>query len=434
MGELCQDRSCLAPAHQPRREWGQEMGVRVVHERCAGIDVHKAMVTVFVHVPGQNRRGTFRTYTASLLALVDWLQAMRVDDVALEATGAYWKPVYNVLECAGLRPVIGNATQMRGVPGRKTDEGDAEWICGLHQHGLIRPSYIPSRAQRELREVVRYRQSLVAERADEANRIQKVLEGANIKLGPGVVVSDILGVTGRAILKALASGIEDPEVLADLAKGSLKKKRQELTVALRGTMGPHQRRLLATQLEHVTYLDRQVEALSTQIDTYLSAEQHTVRDRLSTIPGVSALTAEVLLSEAGDMQAFPDARHLASWAGLSPGDNESGGKRRPARTRRGNRTLRRSMVLCGQSAGRSRKTYLGAAFHRIAARRGNKRAAMAVGRRILGIAYHVVKDGSTYEELGPNYLDARQRERVTRRAVARLEGLGYKVHLEAGPN
>lgn len=406
------------------------MGLSVVRERCAGIDVHKARLMVFVQLPRGHEQRVYRADTGSLLDLADWLQALQVDDVAMESTGAYWKPVYNVLEGAGLRPVIGNATQMRGIPGRKTDVGDAAWICGLHRHGLIRPSYIPPRAQRELRELVRYRQSLVAERADEANRIQKVLEGANIKLGPGVVVSDVLGVTGRAILQALASGIEDPEVLAGLAHGSLQKKKEELMVALRGTMGTHQRQLLSTQLDHIRYLDGQISALSEQIAERLRPEQRTARDRLDSIPGVSSLTADVILSEAGDMQAFPDAAQFVSWAGLSPGDNESGGKRRPARTRRGNRTLRRAMALSGQAAGHTTKTYLGAAYRRIAARRGSKRAVLAVGRRILAIAYHVVKEGGTYQELGPNYLDERQRDRATRRAVARLEALGYKVALQ----
>lgn len=415
--------------HQ-RREWGQGMGLSLVHERCAGIDVHKAMLMVFVQLPREHYQRSFPTDTASLLALVDWLQELRVDDVAMESTGSYWKPVYNVLEGSGLRPIIGNATHMRGMPGRKTDVGDAEWICGLHRHGLVRPSYIPPRAQREMREAVRYRQTLVAERADEANRIQKVLEGANIKLGPGVVISDILGATGQAVLGALAAGIEDPAVLAGLARGSLKNKQEQLTLALRGSMGPHQRRLLGTQLDHVRYLDRQIQALSQQIGECLTAEQRTVLERLDAIPGISTQTAEVLLSEAGDMRAFPNARQFASWAGLVPGDNESGGKRRPARTRRGNRTLRRAMALSGQAAGRSTKTYLGAAFRRIAARRGPKRAALAIGRRILTITYHVVKEGSTYQELGPNYLDERQRQRATHRAVARLEALGYKVHIE----
>ena len=346
----------------------------------------------------------------------------------MESTGCYWKPVYNVLEATGLRPVVGNAMHMRGVPGRKTDVGDAEWICGLHRHGLVRASYIPPRAQRELRELVRYRQTLVEERADEANRIQKVLEGANIKLGS--VVTDILGVSGRAILAGLAGGIEDPQVLAGLAHKRLEKKQDALQLALRGTMRTHQRQMLASQLDHVRYLDRQITMLGDRIDERLTQDQHSAVERLDAIPGISPLIAQVILTEAGDMQAFADSAHLASWAGLSPGDNESGGKRRPARTRRGNRCLRRALTLSGQAAGRSRKTYLGAAFGRIAARRGSKRAAMAIGRRILTIAYHVVKEGGTYQELGPNYLDERRRARVTRLAVARLERLGYTVQLQ----
>jgi len=252
-------------------------------------------------------------------------------------------------------------------------------------------------------------------------------------LGPGAIITDILGMTGQAILGALAAGIQDPEVLAGRARGSLKKKQEQLRIAWRGSMGAHQRRLLGTQRDPVRYLDRQIQALRQQIDECLTAEQRSARERLDTIPGLSARTAEVILSEAGAMQAFPNARPFASWAGLSPGDNESGGKRRPARTRRGNRTLRRAMAWCGQAAGHRTKTYLGAALRRIAARRGSKRAALAIGRRILTIAYHVVKDGSRYQELGPNDLDERQRERATRRAVARWEALGDTVQIAPQP-
>lgn len=404
------------------------MGLSVVHERCAGIDVHKAKLMVFVQLPREHALRVYGSDTGSLLDLADWLQGMNIVDVAMESTGSYWKPVYNVLEASGLRPVVGNATQMRGLPGRKTDVGDAEWICGLHRHGLVRPSYIPARAQRELRELVHYRQTLVEERADEANRIQKVLEGANIKLGS--VVTDILGASGRAMLEALVAGIEDPQVLAKLAQKSLKKKEDALVVALRGTIRTHQRQMLASQLDHVRYLERQIAMLGERIEERLTREERTAVERLDAIPGISPLTAQVIVTEAGDMKAFSDAAHLASWAGLSPGDNESGGKRRPARTRRGNRALRRALTLSGHAAGRSRDTYLGAAYRRIAARRGSKRAAMAIGRRILTIAYHVVKEGGTYQELGPNYLDQRRHERVTRQAVARLERLGYKVQLQ----
>ena len=404
------------------------MGLDVVRERCAGIDVHKRQVTVHVHVPGHQETQEFATDTGSLLTLVDWLQEMRIDDVAMEGTGSYWKPVYNLLEAAGLKPVIGNASHMKAVPGRKTDAKDAEWICDLHRHGLIRASFVPSRAQRELRELVTYRSTLIAERASEANRIAKVLEGGNIKLGS--VVTDILGKSSRNMLTALANGEDDPKVLAAMAEGRLKSKHDELLLALHGRMTSHQREMLRWQLEHVEFLDRQIAELDAQVAECLDPHDQEI-ERLCTIPGVSQRIAEVILAAVGtNMGQFPSADHLVSWAGLCPGSNESGGKRRPARSRHGNEMLKVAMVQAGQAAGRTRDTYLSATYRLLAARRGKKKAAVALGRHILETAYYILRDGTTYRELGANYHDERRKEAVKRAAIARLRRLGYEVNVQ----
>lgn len=403
--------------------------MRVLRQRCAGVDVHKRSITVAVMILGmQTVVRAFPTDTRSLLAMVDWLQELRVEDVAMESTGVYWKPVYNLLEASGFRVLVGNAAAMKAVPGRKTDVKDAEWICELHRHGLISPSFIPARAQRELRELVRYRSTLIAERAAESNRIQKVLEGANIKLAS--VASDVLGKSGRDMLAAIIDGTTDPETLAGLARGKLQDKHDDLVAAFHGHIGEHQRKMLRWQLRHVEHLDRQIEELDTEVAERLDPYQQEI-ERLDTIPGVSRRTAEVILAEVGvNMKQFPDADHLVSWAGMCPGSNQSGGKRRNARTRKGNPTLRAALVQAGHAAGRTKSTYLGAAYQRIAARRGKKKAAVATGRSILEICYYVLRGGVTYRELGANYYDERKKEAVVRNAVKRLERLGYKVKVD----
>ncbi len=403
-------------------------GLRVVYERCAGCDVHKKTVVVHVVVPGHGEARTFGTATRDLLTLVAWLETLEITHVAMESTGVYWKPLYNLLETTGMTVYVVNAAHMKAVPGRKTDVQDAEWICDLMRHGLLKASLIPSRPQRELRELVRYRLSLVSERTAEANRIQKVLEGGNIKLGS--VVSDILGKSGRAMLEGLAAG-RLPEDLAALAEPRLRATREELTEALRGRLTPHQHLMLRLQLDHVRYLDEQIEAVEAEVERRLApfAVQMT---QLDTIPGVSERVAEVVLAEIGiDMARFPSAAHLTSWGGMCPGSNESAGKRRSGRTRKGSPTLRRTLTEAGHAAGRSKNTYLGAVYRRIAARRGQKRAAIAVGRRILEIAYYVLRDGVGYEDLGVNFYDEHRRDAVVRNAVKRLARLGYKVTVEA---
>jgi len=404
------------------------MSLRVMHERCGGLDVHKKTVVAAVEVPNHRELRTYATDTAALLRLVDWLLALNVRDVAMEATGSYWKPVYNLLEAAGIRVTLANPSHIKALPGRKTDASDAEWLCDLHRHGLIRASLVPARPQRELREAVDYRTSLIQERAAEANRIQKVLEGANIKLGS--VVTDILGKSSRAMLEAIAGGTDDPEVLAAMALGKLQNKHDELVAALHGRINPHQRQMLRMQLEHVAFLDRQIAALDGEIAQRLDPFEKEI-ERLDTIPGVARRTAEVILAQCGaDMSVFPSADHLTSWAGMAPGNHESGGKRRRVPTRKGNHALRTALTEAGQAAGRTKNTYLHALYRRIASRRGGKRAAVAVGRHILEIAYYMLRDGVDYHELGANYYDERRKASVIRTAVNRIERLGYKVTVE----
>lgn len=404
------------------------MSMKVLYEWCAGCDVHKDGVTVHVVTPEEQVTRTLGTTTNALLVLVEWLLERKVTHVAMESTGVYWKPVYNLLEAAGLTVFVVNAAHMKAVPGRKTDVRDAAWICDLMRHGLLRPSFIPPRPQRELRELVRYRISLVEERADEANRIQKVLEGGNIKLGS--VVSDILGKSGRAILQAMAAGTTDPETLAGMAQGKLCAKRDQLIQALRGRLNPHQQKMLRMQLDHIRSLDRLIDAVDAEVVVRLDPFQKEI-ERLDTIPGVSQRTAEVILAEVGtDTTRFPSTAHVSSWAGMCPGNNESAGKRRTGRTRKGNRVLRRTLTEAARAAAQTKNTYLGAAYRRIKARRGGKRAAIAIGRKILEIAYVVLRDGVEYRDLGVNYYDERKKNAVVRNAIKRLEQLGYKVAVQ----
>lgn len=405
--------------------------MEVVHERCCGLDVHKKMVVACLVTPGTGSKPgrevrTFSTMTRGLLALADWLEAAGCTHVAMESTGAYWKPVYNILEDSFTVMVV-NAQHLKAVPGRKTDVKDAEWIAELLRHGLVRGSFIPDRQDRELRELTRYRTSLIRERSSEINRVQKTLEGANVKLSS--VASNIVGVSGRAMLTAMIAGVDDPTALADLALGRLREKRHELEAALTGRLSQHQRFLLAVQLRHIDDLDAAIAQVGDEIGARLRPFAEAAR-RLQTIPGVGPRTAETILSEVGpDMSRFPTAGHLASWAGLCPGNNESAGKRRSGRIRKGSPWLRSGLIEAGQAAGRT-KTYLGDRYHRLAARRGAKRAAVAIAHAILVIVYHVLSSDQTYEDLGVHYLDARHRERTTRRYVHRLQALGYAVSLQ----
>jgi transposase len=406
--------------------------MEVVYPRCCGLDVHKRTVVACRLVPGPDGRPeqevrTFGTMTDDLLALADWLAAGGVTHAALEATGVYWQPLWNLLEDRFALLLV-NAAHVKQVPGRKTDVKDAEWLADLLRHGLLRASFVPPRPQRELRELTRYRTSLVRERSREANRIQKTLEGANLKLGD--VASNVLGVSGQAILRALVAGTTDPAALAELARGRLRDKRAALERALAGAVGPHQRFLLGEQLRHLAALDEAIARVSAEIARRVRPAAAAL-EALDTIPGVARRTAEALVAEVGtDLTRFPSAAHLASWAGLCPGDHQSAGKRQSGRTRKANPWLRAALTEAAQGAARTKHTYLGAQYRRLAARRGAKRAAVAVGHSILVIAYHLLTTGETYADLGPNYFDERARDAVQRRLVRRLEALGYTVQLQ----
>jgi transposase len=410
--------------------------MEVVYERCGGLDVHKQRVVacVVVSAPGGPPRKavrTFGTMTEDLERLAAWLAAEGVTHVAMESTGVFWQPVWNVLEAApaGFVLLLVNAQHVKAVPGRKTDVKDSEWLADLLRHGLLRASFVPDRPQRELRELTRYRRALLQERAAAVNRLQKTLEGANIKLA--AVASDTLGVSGRRMLEALVAGGADAAALADLAKGRLRKKLPELERALTGRFGAHQRFLVAQQLAHVDDLDAAIAALDAEVAARLRPCAAEVA-RLDAIPGVGQRTAELLVAEVGtDLRRFPTAGHLASWAGMCPGNHESAGKRLSGRTRKGNRYLRAALVEAAQAAARSRHTYLAAQGRRLTVRRGRKRAMLAVGHSILVIVYHLLtRPDAVYQDLGPHYLDRRDREHLERRLVGRLEALGYRVALE----
>lgn len=408
--------------------------MEVVYERCAGLDVHKKSVTACRVVPAagggwQKETRRFETMTTELLKLADWLRAGRVTAVAMESTGVYWKPVFNILE-SEFEVLLVNARHIKYVPGRKSDVSDAQWIAELLQHGLLRASYIPETPQRDLRDLIRYRTSLIQERVREINRVQKVLEDANVKLAS--VASNVMGVSGRQMLQAIIAGVEDPEALAALAKGRLRAKIPQLERALEGRVRASHRLLLRLHLEHIDDLTNKIEQLSQEVDRLMVPfDQEEQLRRLDEIPGVGRDVAQTILAELGtDMSRFPSAAHAASWAGLAPGKNESAGKNRSGKITPGNRHLKSALVQAAHAVSRTKGNYLAAQFRRLAARRGKKRAAIAVAHSILVIAYHLLRDGTVYRELGGDYFDKRNQETLQRSLVKRLEGLGLKVVLE----
>lgn len=405
----------------------------MVVERCAGLDVHKDTVVATVRVPGEHGKRrehvhTFGTTTIELLALRDWLQSYAVTLVAMEATGVYWKPVYYVLE-DDFECWLLNARHMRNVPGRKTDVADSAWIAQLVEHGLVRPSFVPPRPIRDLRDLTRYRKVQIEERGREAQRLDKVLQDAGLKLSS--VATDILGVTGRAILDALVSGTRDADVLAELARGRLRAKLPALREALAGRFRPHHALIVGEILAKLDYLDEVITRLSDEIGKVIAPFAPLV-DLLSTMPGVSQRSAEVLLAEIGpDMGRFPSAQHLASWAGMCPGNNESAGKHKNGKTRKGSKWLRGTLVECANAAARSKDTFLAARYARLKGRRGHPKAIVAVGHSILVVAYHMLLEGEPYSDLGAaHFVERHGAESYKRRLLANLERLGYTVTLE----
>ncbi|MGG4070881.1 IS110 family transposase [Bacillus tropicus] len=405
--------------------------MQVLIERACGLDVHKKTITACIVTPEGKEIKTFHTHTVYLLQLIDWMKEHRCTHVAMESTGVFWKPIVNLLEAEDIQYLVVNAAHMKAVPGRKTDVKDAEWIADLLRHGLLTASYIPDRNQRELRELVRYRRSLIQERAREHNRVQKVLEGANIKLAS--VATDIMGLSSRDMMNAMINGEEDPEKLASFARGVMKKKKEELELSLRGKMSAHQRLMLKTMLTHVDFLNEQITELDAEVAKRLAPFQEDI-DRLDTIPGIARRTAEQILAEIGTNvgSRFPSAAHLCSWIGLVPGHNESAGKRKPSKTRKGNKYLRSALLEASQSVCRS-DNYLGALYRRIAARKGGRKAAVAVAHAIMKIAYHLLTRNEDYRDLGADYFEKRQQDFIVKQSVRRLENLGFTVTI-AAPN
>jgi transposase len=406
-----------------------------IYERCCGIDVHKATLAACVRVYTRGGKlsqeiRSFGTTSDELLSLHDWLSAQQVSHVAMEATGVYWKPVYYVLE-QGFTVLLVNPAEIKRLPGRKTDVSDSAWLAQLLENGLLRPSFIPPRAIRELRDLVRYRTELKHDHTRVANRLHKVLQDADLKLSS--VMSDILGVSGRRILQQLAAGHSDPMALAELARGRLRAKLPVLRQALTGRFSAHHAFLIGQALTELDNLEESMSTLAAQIEQHLAPFAQQL-EQLSTIPGVQRLAATVILSEIGtDMGCFPSTAHLTSWAGMAPGNNESAGKHRRAKARQGNRWLRTILVECGHAAGNTRNTALAAIYRRMIIRAGRKHAAFVVGRHILSIAYHLLAERTTYRELGPSYFEQRRADQLKRRCLDQLRNLGFQATLTPLP-
>ena len=430
--------------------------MRIMYERVGGLDVHKKTVVACRMRMTTDKRiewetKTFGTMTADLLKLHDWLSEWKVQQVAIESTADYWKPVFNILEDS-FEVVLVNAQHVKKVPGRKTDATDGEWLAELMLHGLLRASFIPPKPQRVLRELTRYRTTLVRERARIVNRVEKLLESTNIKLSS--VVTDVMGVSAKAMLSELAAGATDPQALAGLAKGRLRNKMKELEAALRGTVDEHHRFILAQQLGHIDFLDEQIEAMSNQISQHLEQMAQLPSDDddpaepsetevdqplswrgavelLDTIPGVDRRTAEIILAEIGlDMSQFPTADDLASWAGFAPGNHQSGGKRYSGRTTKGNRPIGAALNQAAWAASRTKDTFFKARYHRLAARRGKKRAIVAIGRSILVSIWHMLSRHEPYQDLGADYYDKRRKETKVSYFTKQLAKLGFVVSLD----
>jgi transposase len=407
--------------------------MRVMIERVAGLDVHQETVVAcaLIGKPGERPTKevrTFRTMTRDLEALREWLLSLGVTHVGMESTGIYWKPVYAVLE-GSFELIVGNARHIRNVPGRKTDVKDAEWIADLVRHGLIAKSFVPPPPLRELRDLLRYRRKLVESQAAERNRLLKLLETANIKLAS--VVTDVFGVSGRAMLKALIEGTASAQAMADLAKGQLRRKRADLVLALEGRVEEHHRFLLGLQLRRLEAAEVEIAALDARIDKKLEPYRapHAL---LMQIPGVDRLVAAVLIAEIGiDMSVFLSVYHLASWAGVCPGNHESAGKQKSGRARNGNVHLRTMLVGAAISASRAKGSYLKDKFYRLKARRGSMRAALAIAHKILVAAYHRLAKGVGYREIGEAYLDQISQTRTVANLKRRLERLGFHVTLQS---
>lgn len=416
--------------------------MEVIHRRCGGLDVHKDTVVANVRLASgakvTREVRTFETTTSQLLSLLTWLTEKGCTHVAMEATGVYWKPVWNILSDGGFELILANAAHIKNVPGRKTDVSDAAWIADLLAHGLIRSSFVPEQEIQELRELMRTRKQLSRQQISHIQRLQKTLESANIKLDS--VITDIIGKTGRAMIQALIGGESDPVKLAALADPRIKASPQQLREALHGRVTDHHRFLLKLHLQYIDFadtaiveIDRKVAALITRMDQEVKAGQASFQNLvllLMTIPGVDVLSARVILSEIGpDISRFPTAGHLLSWAGLCPCNDESAGKRRSTRLRKGDQWLKTMLIQCAMAAKRKKASYFNAQFRRITSRRGPKKAACAVAASILRTIYQMLKDGTQFHDLGADHFDRRSKDVKAKRLVAQLSKLGFKAKL-----
>ncbi len=409
--------------------------MEVLYPRCAGLDVHKESVVACIRIASGGEVvtevQTFNTTTASLVSLSEWLASNGCTHVAMEATGVYWKPVWHILSDSAFTLVLANAAHVKNVPGRKTDINDATWLADLLAHGLIRASFVPESETQDMRALLRTRKQLVREKASHIQRLQKTLEDANIKLDS--VVADIVGKSGRAIIDALIAGESDPAKLAALADTRIRSTQNKLREALSGRIRRHHRFMLNLHLQQINALDAAITEIDREVDVNL-APFRTGVELLTSIPGISTLSAQVILSEIGtDMSRFPTAGHLISWAGLCPGNDESAGKRRSTRLRKGAPWLKTTLVQCAWSASRKKASYTQAQFHRLRARRGAKKAVCAVAASILTAAYHMLKDGTQYRDLGPDHFDRRSKQQQTNRLLKRLADLGFAAELTPIP-
>jgi transposase len=402
--------------------------VDVIYERCCGLDIHKASITACVIVGRTKEIRTFGTMTGDLLQMTAYLKECNVQMTAMESTGSFWKPIFNIMEVEEIPAILVNAAHIKNVPGRKTDVKDAEWIADCLKHGLLKASFVKPRDQRELCELIRYRGSMIEERSREYNRMDKVLQGANIKLTS--VASSISTVSGMNMIRAICDGEDNPEVLASMAKGTMRSKSDELKRALNGLVAPHQKMILKAMLNHIDQLSRLIDNLDAEIEKRMSHDVDLI-ETMDEITGVGRVSAQTIVAEIGtDMSRFPTAEDLASWACMCPETKESAGKKKPGKTKKANSTLKKTLVQCGRAAANSKGTYLNAQYSRISARRGANRAAVAVGHSILVICYHMIKNRTRYNDLGADFFQNRNRDALVRQNVKRLQSLGFIVTLE----